>query len=467
MPDHIEPIATVGGQTDWPAMLYDLEKRVEVLSDALEGVKLSMRRLVLAEPWLEQATESVATQQPQHPAHTEPGATESGQSAAYETQPADYGASPVYHAAPSYSFEPPAAEVDPPVVETASQPGYDQDAREAVRRAVEDAKAQMASGDLREKASDFVTDDKPEVSWVTVPDDGFEPEPLPIFAEPMDEPTGPGAVEALHQPEETAGEAEDSHEAVRRAVEQMKADMASGNVADEDLAPGLHILKSEPVESSAEEPEDPHEAVRRAVEQTKADLGMPGYATPRFEAVEGSTPDSFDDDEAAREAVRRAVEEAKADRSFAENAIGTMDEEEAAREAVRQAVARARTEMATTGSISAEEPPPVVKAPAFVVPPPHRAERVHPPTITIEDPEGRVELARVYNLLKRLDVAANSSLLNYSARQVAVQLSDSKVAPEGDSVGDAVRDVFERENDVSVDGLNVIVKLGDDYVQAA
>ena len=33
-------------------------------------------------------------------------------------------------------------------------------------------------------------------------------------------------------------------------------------------------------------------------------------------------------------------------------------------------------------------------APAYIVPPPHRPERDHPPTITIEDPEGRVELAR-------------------------------------------------------------------------
>ena len=36
MPDHIEPIAHQG-LTDWPAMMHDLEKRVEVLSDALEG----------------------------------------------------------------------------------------------------------------------------------------------------------------------------------------------------------------------------------------------------------------------------------------------------------------------------------------------------------------------------------------------------------------------------------------------
>ena len=55
MPDHIEPVSMTQGQNDWPAMLHDLEKRVEVLSDALEGVKLSMRRLVLAEPWLEEA----------------------------------------------------------------------------------------------------------------------------------------------------------------------------------------------------------------------------------------------------------------------------------------------------------------------------------------------------------------------------------------------------------------------------
>ena len=101
------------------------------------------------------------------------------------------------------------------------------------------------------------------------------------------------------------------------------------------------------------------------------------------------------------------------------------------------------------------------------MPPPYRAERVHPPTITIEDPEGRVELARVYNLLKHLDCAANSSLLNYSSRQVSVQLSDSKYAPDGENVGDAVREVFERENNVSVDGLNVIVKLGEDYIKAA
>ena len=39
-------------------MLHDLEKRVEVLSDALDGVKLSMRRLVLAEPWVEEALTS-------------------------------------------------------------------------------------------------------------------------------------------------------------------------------------------------------------------------------------------------------------------------------------------------------------------------------------------------------------------------------------------------------------------------
>jgi hypothetical protein len=163
------------------------------------------------------------------------------------------------------------------------------------------------------------------------------------------------------------------------------------------------------------------------------------------------------------------VEQAKAEMAMDDQLPGSepLDDEEAAREAVRKAVMQARTEMATTGSLSEDVPQPQVVAPAFVVPPPHRAERVHPPTITIEDPEGRVELARVYNLLKVLDCAANSSLLNYSSRQVSVQLSDSKHAPDGENLGEAVRDVFERENNVSVDGLNVIVKLGEDYIKAA
>lgn len=431
MPDYIEPIQ---GQADWPAMLHDLEKRVEVLSDALEAVKLSMRRLVLAEPSLQQSASSLA-----------PPALE----AAYATppeQPAAPEALPVYDDAPAYNFDAPVFEAAPPV-EPAPSAAYDEDAREAVRRAVEEAKSQMASGDLREETGDFVSEDKPEVSWVTLPDDGREPEPLPVFEEPVTE-------EATY---------EDPREAVRRAVEEAKAELSAGSLSNEDAT-------SQQPESQAgsENEEDPREAMRRAVEQAKADLGMPGYARPQFEApAEMSQTTDQHDDEAAREAVRQAVEQAKAERAFAENAIGTLSEEEAAREAVRQAVAKARTEMATTGSIAEEEPEPVEKRPAFVVPPPHRPERVHPPTITIEDPEGRVELARVYNLLKRLDVAANSSLLNYSSRQVAVQLSDSKTAPEGDNVMDAVREVFERENDVSVDGLNVIVKLGNDYVQAA
>src|SRR3954452_17721713 len=99
MPDYIEPIPAQG-QTDWPAMLHDLEKRVEVLSDSLEGVKLSMRRLVLAEPWLEQAISSFAAEQPEHPAHLKPV------SVAEPEQPVAYEAPPVYNEAPVYTDTP-------------------------------------------------------------------------------------------------------------------------------------------------------------------------------------------------------------------------------------------------------------------------------------------------------------------------------------------------------------------------
>src|SRR6476659_2365711 len=146
MPDHIEPIPAVQGQTDWPAMLHDLEKRVEMLSDALEGVKLSMRRLVLAEPWLEQAITSFAAEQPQHPAHMEPVAK------AEPELRMSYDAAHAYEDAPSYNFDAPvyeaAAEPEPAPAPSPSM-SYDEDAREAVRRAVEEAKAQMAGGSLR------------------------------------------------------------------------------------------------------------------------------------------------------------------------------------------------------------------------------------------------------------------------------------------------------------------------------
>jgi hypothetical protein len=323
----------------------------------------------------------------------------------------------------------------------------------------------MAAGLPIDEPSDYAQETPAEDIWSA---------PAPSAPEPVAAPMTPPAVES---PAAYVDEDEENREAVRRAVEQMKADLSAGNFYDdevaEDEAPAAEVAP--PVAEAAvveEEPEDPREAVRRAVEQAKAEMSRPGYVAPSYDEAPSApepqqAPAAFNDDDAAREAVRQAVEAAKAERSFAETAIGTMSEEEAAREAVRQAVAKARTEMATTGSISEEEPAPVAKPAAFVVPPPSRAERVHPPTITIEDPEGRVELARVYNLLKRLDVAANSSLLNYSSRQVAVQLSDAKVPPEGDLVGAAVSEVFGRENDVSVDGLNVIVKLGTDQVQAA
>jgi hypothetical protein len=359
MPDHIEPVVAEG-LAEWPAMLHDLEKRVEVLSDALEAVKLSLRRIVMAEPWLEEAMVK-------NGAEAAPTPLRSISASVTQSQP----------------DVPESAPAAPAAI-------YDEEAREAVRRAVQEAKSQMAGDEWRAETSSFVNEEKPDVSWITVPDDGSAPEPLPVIDDDM----------------------------VAELIDHRDTAAAPAGVETEG--------HDGPAYTEPEGEEDPREAVRRAVEQAKAEMGF-GTQQPAPLA-------------------------------------SPADDEEAAREAVRQAVAQARAELATDGWGPAAKP--VEVAPKFVVPPPHRPERVHPPTITIEDPEGRVELARVYNLLKRLDCAANSSLLNYSSRQVSVQLSDNQ-PPQSYEVGDAVREVFERENDVSVDGLNVIVKLGDDYIQAA
>src|SRR5688500_11743045 len=326
MPDHIEPISAHPGLADWPAMMHDLEKRVEVLSDALEGVKLSMRRLVLAEPWVEEALSSHA------PAPAEVALAETAEA----TQPYMYEPAPAYH-----FDEPPAAFEESAAVE------YDDEAREAVRRAVEDSKTPTAPSDWREETADYVTEDKPEVSWVTVPDDGSAPEPLPTFDDLPDAPASE----------------EEAREAVRRAVEQAKAEMNTSNAA-----------ASVPVDAD----EAAREAVRRTVEHAKGGMGFgwgaampraprndeqppadsrPVFVQPTVSAIEPRAEEpaaTLEDEESAREAVRLAVEQAKAEMAIGGQLPGSepLDDEEAAREAVRKAVMQARTEMATTGSLS-------------------------------------------------------------------------------------------------------------------
>jgi hypothetical protein len=422
LPDYNEPLYAAPQQADWQAMLHELEKRVEVLGNALDEVKLAVRRIATAEPWA---------------------------AGAYEA-PAPYAVD-----------EQPAQSVQPSSVE------YDDDAREAVRRAVEEAKAQMARGEWDEESFDFnespleqaqpvaewydespesKPDEQQEVLWLNLPEDGSAAELTTVFD---------GVAPRLSDDEDEA------RDAVRRAVEDMRAEMAAAAADADDAQPSDNGASETVAEAASEaDDEEAREAVRRAVEQLRAEMAE-------------APPDDVKpivDDEEAREAVRRAVEEAKAEMSRAAQPFppepAPIDEEEAAREAVRRAVQQARTEIATTGSLQETPPEPVEVAPAYIVPPPSRAERVHPPTITIEDPEGRVELARVYNLLKALDCAANSSLLNYSARQVSVQLNDNHT-PDGLIVSEAVKDVFEREPEVQVDGANVIVKLGTDYIRAA
>ena len=318
MPDHIEPIASARGKVDWPAMLHDLEKRIETLSDALDGVRLSMRRLVLAEPWLEEAIAGHPPQIPPEPAYP----------------PAPLEPAPERRARQPDAVQPVAAAEPLPEDEAA--------ARDAVRRAVEEARAELSG-------------------------------------------TRPAAARQ-HEPEKAHHE-EIARDPVRRAVMQARAELTHGTPQPHETSP--------------------------------------------------------------------------------------VHDEEAAREAVRQAVAQARGEMAGSGQVSladdAATPGPSRFNSAQRPPPPHtvRPESLHPPTLTIEDPEGRVELARVYNLLKHVDRVAQSSLLSYTSRQVSVALGEELPVPSEDELAAAVREVLERQCEVRADGNNLIVRLGSNYLRAA
>jgi hypothetical protein len=314
MPDNISPL-TPQNQIDWHGMLHDLEKSMEQLSDAVDGVRMSVRRIVMAEAWLPQTT-------------VEPVAP-----APLQTAPA------------------PVAE---PVVD------------------------QVAPLDV--------------------------PKPGPVAPETT---SAPEAVADL-APEPTPVEEEASRELVQRFVDDVRAERDEASAAM----------------AAADEDRDARESVRLAVEQARAELTGP-------KATSDVAPPVWTEEE-SREAVRRAVEQARAE-------------------------------------LAAGHAPDLSEAPLAARPMPQRP--VNPqhllPTLTIEDPESRVELSRVYGLLQRLGVASQASLLNYTSRQVSVMLGAEAARLSTDDFVSAVGQTMGRRSRASQDGANVIVELGGSKEEAA
>jgi hypothetical protein len=211
------------------------------------------------------------------------------------------------------------------------------------------------------------------------------------------------------------------------------------------------------------------EALRRSVEAARAALEDDRDASPLFEvgkALLGATdPGSIVDEEdetladnepadeaALRDELRRSVEAArqelrsgkgrKADDEEAETA--EAPDAGAVREQLRRAVAASRASIEAGDRMldddtSAAAPPD--EASVFKMPD-HQID-ISMPLVVIDDPDGRVELVRVYRTLARLGCGSEASLVNYTPHGVTISI-DPNSMPTDEEWSQAVEAIFER-----------------------
>jgi len=324
-------------------------------------------------------------------------------------------------------------------------------------------------------------DSTSEASWPVAKPRNPIAEPAWAAAEPVD--TAP----ATHDPVESdAGD--DDDEARREEVARIVAQMRDGRDDEDETVPEQDPSR-----------EDDHEAKRHDVARMVAQLrdSVDVEAEP---SENGSAP-SHGDDESRREEVARMVaelrngdleteadsdgaEEADVEAPAAEvaeavaqtraeiDAEEPSEEEEPAaeddesdeqvRDEVRRAVEAARAELATGYTDSEENLAAGEKRFSFPDWQTTHMEPSGPPVIVIKDSEGRVELARVYETLSRVNCDENAALLNYTPHSVTVGLNSKASVPEVEALTDAVRSVFGRACEVDSDGVRVNVQIGKD-----
>jgi hypothetical protein len=251
------------------------------------------------------------------------------------------------------------------------------------------------------------------------------------------------------------------------------------------------------VAPAPDDDEASREEVRHAVEALRDEIG-----SAAVDEVETAEPP--EEDEATRDEVRRAVEAMREEMTVgatSDDAIAPAPEEaeDPSRDEVRRAVEAMRAEMADeAGDVEEPDAPaePLRRGPSLTemfashespVPLPggpaeaeseegsaaerwqarHDESTTTPLAIVIEDPQGRVELSRVYDALSRVDCAANAALLNYTPHSVTVGLSPRSTLPQPDALVEAVAGVFGVPCRVSSDGLRLTVQLGEDAEKGA
>ena len=184
----------------------------------------------------------------------------------------------------------------------------------------------------------------------------------------------------------------------------------------------------------------------------------------------GSEPVSF---ETTTTMAERADAVAEPQAETPHQAPVTDDDAEARREEVRRAVEMARHELETGELKSGAAPHPW--APEALAPlpsteePERLADRIQetkragrpaslPSIIVIEDPDGRVELVRIYDVLNRLGNASQAQLVNYTHHSVTISVGPGAV-PSVDALTQAVSSAFGRNCEVSYDETRVTVKV--------
>jgi hypothetical protein len=243
--------------------------------------------------------------------------------------------------------------------------------------------------------------------------------------------------------EEPPADAEEEDEARRLEVARMVAEMREHPDAAADP----------PIEETPAEGEDDDEARRLEVARMVAEMRNGASYDDEGEAAGKEVEESKPEEVAGVASVR--------DESQAEAAATADDSDAQVRDEVRRAVEAARAEMSSGYKSDAESEGGLSR---FNFPDwqSTHAEPSGPPVIVIKDPEGRVELARVYETLSRVNCDENAALLNYTPHSVTVGLNAKAAVPQVDDLTAAVEAVFGRKAEVDSDGVRVNVQIGKD-----
>jgi hypothetical protein len=341
-------------------------------------------------------------------------------------------------------------------------------------------------------------DSTSEASWpIARPAQPREPVPEPAPEEPSQEfnwlvaeqPVESPTAEPEAEAPQASGEEDDEvrREEVARIVAQMREggeDEESASSSDEDTPDEEEARRRDVAKMVAElrdstdvVPEAPksngsgpegkdEEARRQEVAWTVAEMRSGGFDSEEPPSEEDH--EATEDSEATREDVANMVAQMRAEfdaGTFAPDAEQTPeagDDDAEVRDEVRRAVEAARAEMASGYKDTGDEPGASESKFSFTDWQSTRTEPSGPPVIVIKDSEGRVELARVYETLSRVNCDENAALLNYTPHSVTIGLNITAAVPEIEAMSEAVRSVFGRACEVDSDGVRVNVQIGRD-----